>query len=276
MFRLPDTEILALLEQDVPLGDLTTEAMGIGDRPARIVFAARGAMTVCGTEEAERMFGLAGGAATELHAASGTEVAAGALLLSASASGETVHRVWKTAQTLIEYASGIATRARAIVRAAAPIALVCTRKNFPGTKNISVKAVRAGGAWMHRLGLSETLLVFPEHRALSELTPGEWVARLRAELPEKKVVAEADTLDAALELARAGVDVIQLERPTPEMTAAVVAGTRDLAVPPTIAVAGGVNETNAAAHVAAGAGLIVSSAPYFARPADVKVTISAG
>lgn len=274
MFRLSDAEILALVEQDVPLGDLTTDTLGIGARRGGIRFLARAPMVVCGTEEAERMFRLSD-AEARIVAPSGRAVDAGAPLLEAEGSAETLHRVWKTAQTMMEYVSGIATRARAIVRAAAPVPVVCTRKNFPGTKNLAVKAVHAGGASMHRLGLSETVLVFPEHRVFTNETPAEWIARLRAASPEKKIVAEADTVEAALELARAGIDVIQLERPTPETTATVAAAARALPRPPVIAVAGGVNETNAAAHVAAGAGLIVTSAPYFARPADVRVTIEA-
>ena len=94
-------------------------------------------------------------------------IAAGTVFLEGRGPAAGIHLAWKVSQTLVEYASGIATRTRRIVEAAraeAPdIAVACTRKNFPGTKEISVKAVLAGGAQMHRLGLSETLLVFPEH-----------------------------------------------------------------------------------------------------------------
>jgi molybdenum transport protein len=37
--------------------------------------------------------------------------------------------------------------------------------------------------------------------------------------------------------------------------------------------AGGVNESNAAAFARAGADVLVTSAPYQARPADVKVLV---
>lgn len=81
-----------------------------------------------------------------------------------------LHRAWKTAQTLGEAMSGIATATRAIVEvvrtAGFDLPVACTRKNFPGTRRWSSAAVRAGGGVMHRLGLFETLLVFPEHLAL--------------------------------------------------------------------------------------------------------------
>ncbi len=107
------------------------------------------------------------------------------------------------AQTLVEDASGIASATSAIVgslRAAGletPVA--CTRKNFPGTRAIAVKAVQAGGALMHRLGLSETLLVFPEHLVLVPAADRRTtLARLRRPCPEKKLVAEVVSIEDAV------------------------------------------------------------------------------
>ncbi len=275
---LTDGQLDALLAQDAPYGDLTTHTLGIGGRPGRIVFAARGAMTLCASEEAARMLVRCGARVTDVLP-SGRRLDAGAAFLTAEGSAGALHRAWKTAQTLVEYASGIATRTRRIVDAAAAaapgVAVACTRKNFPGAKEISVKAVLAGGAAMHRLGLSETLLVFPEHRAFLDDGPGAWAARLKARSPEKKVVAEAVSVEDALLLADAGVDVLQLEKFRPEDVAAVVAAVARRSPPPVVAAAGGVTEDNAAAYAATGCGVLVTSAPFFGRPCDVKVTIAA-
>ncbi len=43
---IPDSEIDRWLAEDVPFGDLTTHALGIGERPGRMVFEARDAMVV--------------------------------------------------------------------------------------------------------------------------------------------------------------------------------------------------------------------------------------
>jgi molybdenum transport protein len=208
---------------------------------------------------------------------SGTALTEGAVFLTAEGPAGALHRAWKVAQTFVEYASGIATGAWRIVeaaRAARPeVVVACTRKNFPGTKDISVKAVQAGGAQMHRLGLSETVLVFPEHRAFLEGEPAAWLAALKARAPEKKVVVEADSVDEALALARAGADVLQLEKLTPAEVSAVAAAMGDLAPGVVIAAAGGVTEANAADYAGAGASILVTSAPFFDRPADVKVTL---
>ena len=75
----------------------------------------------------------------------------------------------------------------------------------------------------------------------------------------------------ALRWAQAGADVLQLEKFSP---AAVAECRRLLAALPTrplLAAAGGVRADNAAALVAAGADLLVSSAPFTAAPRDVQV-----
>lgn len=276
MPMLSDARLDELLSQDTPYGDLTTEALGIGDRRGRITFAARGDMVVCCSEEAARMLERAGAAPGPVTA-SGTSLTAGRVFLTAEGPAAALHRAWKVAQTLVEYASGIATRTRRIVeaaRAVAPdIAIACTRKNFPGTKDVAVRAVLAGGARMHRLGLSETLLVFPEHRAFLDAGDAGWLQRLKRDEPERKVVVEVAGVADAIEMARAGADVIQLEKPAVDAVAAVVAGTRGLAPAPVIAAAGGIDESNAAAYAAAGCAVLVTSAPYFARACDVQVTL---
>ncbi len=267
---LNDHVLTRLLEDDVPCGDLTTLNLAIGSAPARLEFCARQAMTVCAVEEAARLFVLAG-ANARIIAPSGSIAAAGDLLLEADGHAGSLHHAWKTAQTLMEWASGIASATTAIVQAARPVPVACTRKNVPGTKAMSAKAVRAGGATMHRLGLSETLLVFHEHRLFLDETPGETVTRLHAGEPEKKVVVEVADIDEALRWASAGADVLQLEKFSPQDVAACRDALAESGHHPLLAAAGGIRADNAAAYVAAGAGLLVTSAPYTALPRDVQV-----
>jgi molybdenum transport protein len=271
MRAFSDLELSRLLADDVPSGDLTTEALAIGGQAGRIDFLARQAMVVCGIEEAARMFELVD-AKTELLCASGQAVAAGTPLLTAHGTASALHTGWKAAQILVEWASGIATATAAIVANANPIPVACTRKNAPGTKAMSANAVRAGGATLHRLGLSETLLIFAEHRLFLNEAPAETVARLRRRQPEKKVVVEVASPDEARVWAAAGADVLQLEKFAPEQVAASRTACAGFAV--LLAAAGGVRADNAAAYVAAGADLLVTSAPYTAPPRDVQVVFS--
>lgn len=267
---LSEHDLYELLADDVPAGDLTTEALAIGNARGHVSFHARGAMRVCGSEEAVRLFQIAG-ATARLHVASATTVEAGTLLLEAEGAAGALHRAWKVAQTLMEWSSGIATAAAAIVAAAAPVAVACTRKNVPGTKAMSVKAVKAGGAIMHRLGLSETLLVFAEHRLFLDETPPQTVSRLQRSQPERKLTVEVASVEEALQWARAGAGVLQLEKFLPEAVADCRAQLAAEGLRAVLVAAGGVRADNAAAYVAAGADLIATSAAYTAPPCDVQV-----
>ncbi|WP_316213549.1 MULTISPECIES: ModD protein [unclassified Bradyrhizobium] len=274
-------ELEALLQDDVPYGDLTTEALGIGTAAGVMRFTARDRMTLALAEDAAALVELAG-ARVELFAASGAVLEKGAPILSASGPASALLRGWKVAQTLIEIWSGVATEAQATVKAARSVApgisVACTRKNVPGVKRFAVAAVRAGGAVMHRLGLSETVLLFPEHRAfLGEASLADIVERLRRAAPEKRLVVEVTNVEQAVAAAAAGFDVIQAEKFAPEDIATLVARTQTAPTTrarPVIAAAGGVNAQNAAAYAVAGADVLVTSAPYLARPRDVQVVIS--
>ena len=67
--------------------------------------------------------------------------------------------------------AGIAAAAQAIVEAAqqvnSDVVIACTRKTLPGTRALSIKAIRSGGAVPHHLGLSETIIVFAQHRTFT-------------------------------------------------------------------------------------------------------------
>ncbi|CAN5371706.1 ModD protein [soil metagenome] len=270
-------ELEALLLDDVPYGDLTTDALGIGAAPGSMQFTARDPMVLALAEDAAAMIEFAGGR-VDLHAFSGSRLEHGSPILTAHGPAAALLRSWKVAQTLIEIWSGVATDARAIVEAARAVSpqvvVACTRKNTPGTKRFAVAAVKAGGAVMHRLGLSETVLVFPEHRAfLGGESLATMAARLRGAAPEKRLVIEVNTVEAGLAAAEAGFDVIQAEKFAPTEIASLAAQLSSLPQRPIIAAAGGINAGNVAVFAQAGADVVVTSSPYLARPRGVQVRI---
>jgi molybdenum transport protein len=275
---MPTSELQRLLAEDVPYGDLTTEALGIGARRGTIRFAARNAMAVAAIEEAAALFGLAG-VEVKLHVRTGDAAAAGDLLLVGDGEAGGLLRAWKVAQTLVEVWSGVATATGAVVTAARAVnprvTVACTRKNVPGTKAFAVAAIKAGGAVPHRLGLSETILLFPEHRTfLCEADLAATARSLRSAAPEKKLVIEVKSVAEGQAAVAAGFDVIQAEKFTPEAIAQLVAAIGSTHPRPVIAAAGGIHPDNAAAFVRAAADVIVTSWPYTARPADVAVAIA--
>ena len=278
LITISDSDIERFIEEDVPYGDLTTHLLGIGGKPGRISFTTREETILCGTEEAVRLLQKCGATVTSCIP-SGTKLSPGIEFLAAEGSAEALHAGWKVALNVLEYASGIASRTGRIVekcRAVNPaLSVVTTRKSFPGTKRIAIKAIIAGGALPHRLGLSETVLVFKQHTAFFgglEAFLGS-VAELKLKAHESKIIIEADTCEEALLIARSGADVVQLDKITPAGLAETVAAIRAANPNILISAAGGINEANAAEYAATGIDIIVLSSVYFGKPSDIGAAI---
>lgn len=270
-------EIDRLIAEDLPYGDLTTQALAIGGRRGRIGFVARNDLVVCGTEEAAIIFERLGATATVM-VASGTPTTAGTELLHVRGPAAALFAGWKVSQTLVEWSSGMASAVARLVseaRSVAPhIVIACTRKTVPFNRRLSAKAVYAGGGSMHRLGLSETVLLFPEHRLFDARGLPETIQRLRREAPERSIVVEVTSVADAL-VAGVHADVVQLEKLSVEHTAQVVGQVcKREDRRPIIAAAGGITAANAAQYAAAGVDVLVTSWPYQAPPRDVQVTFS--
>lgn len=273
MLHATQQALEALLADDCPYEDLTTEGLGIGRRAGRVTAAPKAAGVVAGVLIAAKLFELRG-ARVRVLAEDGARLAAGEPALEAEGSAEALHAVYKTAQNVMEYASGIANRTAAMLAAAraenpgAQVAL--TRKHFPGAKLVSYAGALAGGGIIHRFGLSDSILVFDQHRAFCD-DPEAAVRRLIASAPERKVALESESPEEAMRFVRLGIDIIQCERFSPEALAAFAREAKAFNPRLVVNAAGGVNAENAAAYARAGADVLVTTWPYFGRPFDVKM-----
>jgi len=279
MIILNDFELEALLSEDVPYGDLTTASLEISDQRARITFSTRERpLVVSCTEEAVRLCGLYG-LEIDGFVKSGTLVPPKSVFLEARGEAGNIHRIWKSVQNLLDYASGISTYTREAVLLARSInpdiVIATTRKTTPFTKKIAIKAVESGGGVAHRLGLSESILIFDYHRVFfpAEEAFSEALSKAKKTNPEKKIVIEAGDIAEALKFACLGADILQLEKfPLTKLADAVRILRADYPHITLIAT-GGISAKNIAEYASTGVDMIVTSSPYSAQPADIKVRI---
>ena len=279
MLHVPTSLVESILAEDAPCGDLTTRSLGLCGQEARISFTARMPQIVACSEVAAALFRHVG-ARVCFSAPAGQWAGEGESILLVDGPAEALFLAWKQAQTLMEWAGGIASDAHAIVQAARSVrpdvAVACTRKAPPGMRGLAMRSIMAGGAVMHRTGLSETVLVFPEHRAFLPAGGHAAVARLKQILPERKIVVEVTSIDEAMSFLKAKPDILQLEKFPFQAVAELKGMLDDLELPeqaPLLAVAGAVGPDNAADYVRAGASILVTSYPYFAKPRDIQVRI---
>ncbi|KAF1084741.1 Nicotinate-nucleotide pyrophosphorylase (carboxylating) [Sporotomaculum syntrophicum] len=186
---------------------------------------------------------------------------------------------WKVAMNILEYSSGIATRTNKILtkaRQANPhVEILTTRKIFPGTKELAIKAVLAGGGLPHRLGLSETVLIFKQHLnfigGIEGLIPR--LSELKTKLNEKKIIVEVETIEEALLLCQAGLDGLQFDKvalPALNKAVELIRAKNNRIV---LLAAGGINEQNAVLYAGTGVDGLVTTSVYFGKPVDIGTII---
>ena len=279
MFYIPDSYIESLINEDLQFMDLTTLSMGIENSPGRLSCFPKRACVLAGVVEAARIFTKLG-AKTEISVPEGRPAEAGQVFLTAVGTAGMLHAGWKIAQNVMEYSSGIATRTAEMVRNARAVKpginVAVTRKHFPGAKALSLKAALAGGAIIHRLGLSDSILVFEQHRVFAGTRENflALIPVMARELPEKKIAVEVASPQEGLAYARAGAHVVQCERFTFEELTEFVAAAKQVNPSLEITAAGGVNAANAAEYAATGVDMLVTSWVYFGKPEDVKMQIT--
>jgi molybdenum transport protein len=275
--RISDAELEAILQEDIGYGDLTSQALGLDTQRGVMRFVSRSEILVLALmPEAARMCQLLGLEIVSVQK-NKTLVKKGELLLEVRGDASALHKAWKSVQNLLDYSCGIATYTHELVTKAKEInpnsVVATTRKNPPYLKKIALSAVRAGGAIAHRINLSETLLVFGHHRIFfqNQKALEEAVRKAKREYPEKVLVMEAKTAKEALEFATMGADALQLDKLSLEDLAHTSQALRAYNSKIKIIATGGITKENVQSYAALDVDMIVTSSPYFAKPADVKV-----
>ena len=273
--RISDARLDYLIAEDVPYADLTSHVLGISKKRGEMEYYTREACTVAGVEEVARLAKMLGCKADCLHQSGDSVRANDAILRITGYAGE-LHQVWKVGLNLLDHMSAVATKTRKMVLDVHAVNPQCevltTRKSMPGVKDLLTEAVMAGGAYPHRMGLSETVLIFENHMefmggfgALVEKLP-----EIRGRCIEKKLFVEATPSRARI-LAEAGVDGIQFDKVDPDELSVLVGELRDIDPRITLVAAGGITPDNAVAYAATGVDGLVTTSLFTAKPLDMSV-----
>ncbi|HZK57298.1 MAG TPA: ModD protein [Clostridia bacterium] len=275
---ISDHDISEFIREDVPYIDLTTKLLEIEDQPGKMTFATREDTVLSGVEEVLEIFKKLD-IKCNSFLPSGTFLEKDKVFIEAEGTAKGLHMAWRVSLSILEYFSGIATRTKVMVDKAKKvnpdIDIVTTRKVFPGTKKLSIKSIIAGGAWPHRLGLSETILIFQQH--INFLGGYGELAKIIPEIKtvafEKKVTVEVENMEDAILMTEAGVDTLQTDKLSVEDLTEVVEKVKSINPDICITAAGGINVNNVEAYAATGVDGIATTALYFGKPSDISVKI---
>ncbi|HEV2491289.1 MAG TPA: carboxylating nicotinate-nucleotide diphosphorylase [Candidatus Acidoferrales bacterium] len=281
-----------LLRLDFELGDLTTEALGLGAKRCRTEIRAKEAGIAAGMDEAVWLYESHGQAATPVKR-DGEAILPADVLLRAQGDARNLLSLERTAVNLLQRMSGIATatqRLVAIAHDASPTAhIVATRKTPWGL--LDKRAVHLGGGGTHRLNLSDAVLIKTNHLALASNGMGmnlqqtlrqAWERRKVAAFFEVEVTSGAEAMTAARVLAelRGAPDacpcLLLLDNSTPEDAKNAVRALRDMNLHDAVIVeaSGGVSKQSAALYAVAGVDAIsVGALTHSVRAIDMSAKL---
>lgn len=264
-----------LLFEDSGYFDLTTFGLGIGNEEGFMSFAPKSEIILSGCDEVEGIIKKCD-FKYRFFKKNGDTVAPNETILECSGDAKSLHSAWKISQNIFEYMSAIATYTDEMLRLAKTInpniALTTTRKNFPGAKELMLKAVMDGGGAPHRLGLYDSILIFEQHLVFlnNKQELEENFKALKRKFIEKKITVEVDNLEDAHYFASLGADILQCEKVDFETLRECVALKEEF-TNIAISATGGINLENVSQFAKTGVDLIVTSSPYHAKPLDIKV-----
>ena len=179
----------------------------------------------------------------------------------------------RTALNFLQRLTGIATNAYAWAAIVAPfgVRLVDTRKTTPGLRVLEKYAVRTGGAYNHRMGLFDGVLIKDNHiLAAGGILPA--VQKVRGRVSHLvKIEVETANIEEVKEALSAGADVIMLDNMTlPEIRKAVQLINKKAL----IEVSGNVTESTLKDLAETGVDMISSGAlTHSAKSADLSMRI---
>ncbi len=268
-------ELDRLICEDMPYFDLTTTLLDINSDGV-IEFSSRNEMFLSGNELV-KLLAKRVGLEVLFAKDDGQNIEKDVSFFKAEGKGKDVLILWKVAQNIYEYACGVATYANQMVKIAKKInpsmEILTTRKIVPFTKKIALKAIMDGGAYPHRITTSETILVFENYINLY----GGWdkfineFKRLKSKSVEKKWIVEAKDKKSAQRFIDIGVDVLQLDKVDAKTTKDIVKIAHNNGVK--VISAGGINVGNIEEYAKSMTDAVVTTSPYYADSADIKVTI---
>ena len=207
------------LEEDLLLGDATSEATIDAAATGAARFLAKEELVLAGTAVAEHVFDRLG-AVCRFGLEDGARIAKGTWFGRAEGPVRALLGAERTALNFLQRLSGVATATRRCVDALAAgggrTRLLDTRKTTPGWRLLEKAAVRAGGGSNHRVSLGDGVLIKDNHvAACGGVAEAVHRARARAGamLRIEVEVVDLPGLEAAI---AAGADIVLLDNMTDE------------------------------------------------------------
>ena len=217
-WKRADILIQLALEEDLgDLGDTTTNSVIPADLKATAVLIAKEDLICAGLPVAERLFHtLDPDVVFTAKVKEGEECPRGTVMAEISGLARVLLTGERTALNFLQRLCGVATASHKYQELAGNRAeILDTRKTTPGWRNLEKYAVAVGGAYNHRIGLYDRIMIKDNHRELAGLEGKggilRSVRRAREMYPQLEVEVEVDSLEELDEALLSGAEYILLD-----------------------------------------------------------------
>ncbi len=274
-FNSADTLIELAFQEDIGIGDITTEATVPSTQKGIGTLLAKSDGVIAGLPVAERTFEkLDSGLVFTPFVNDGDTVNAGTPIGDVKGDAKTILIGERTALNFLQRLSGVATLTSQFVKAVTDydVKIVDTRKTTPGWRAIQKYAVCVGGGHNHRFGLYDGVLIKDNHIvAAGGITQA--VQRARQSAPHTvKIEVEVETMGQVNEALEAKADILLLDNMPLEMMKEVVQRVRNLAI---TEASGGITLDQVKDVAATGVDYIsVGALTHSAMPMDISLTLT--
>lgn len=260
------------LEEDIGLGDITTEVTVASGTVARAELVAKEDFILAGIDVAAKVFSaLDPDVSFEKLHEDGEHIQRGDVLAWIKGSAAVLLQGERVALNLLQRMSGIATMTAAFVKEVegTNAVIVDTRKTVPGLRALDKLSVRMGGGRNHRIGLFDGVLIKENHVAAAGGI-GVAIGRARKKLPHTlKIEIETRDLDEVGQAIDAGADIVMLDNMTLEQMAEAVRLIDGKAL---VEASGGVNLESVRGIAETGVDIIsVGSLTHSVRGSDISM-----
>lgn len=252
-------QLSAWLAEDIGSGDVTTMSTVPAGHRSKGIIHAKEAGVLAGMPLMRLVFGVVDPSLRiESRAQDGDRVERGTVLAVVEGASHSILTGERLALNLLQRLSGIATKTRIYVDAAEgyPARIVDTRKTTPGHRTLEKYAVRVGGARNHRFGLYDAVMIKDNHiKAAGGILAA--VASAKARIPHTMMIeVEAESLEQAIEAARAGAHIVMLDNMSPARMQEACAELRRIAPHVVLEASGGIRPERVSEVAASGVDVI--------------------
>ena len=238
-------KIIALaIEEDMGLGDITSDNIFTEKDKSTASFIAKEDMIVCGTLVAKDVFEYVDSKIDfKILKQDGALVKKGQVIAQVKGKTLSILKAERPALNFMQRMSAIATKACELNKIAKKygVMLVDTRKSLPGFRKFDKYAVRIGGAKNHRMSLSDGVLIKDNHIAACGGIK-QAISKIRAAIGHTpKIEVEVKNLKEVKEALLAKADIIMLDNMTPAEIKKMLKVINKQAI---VEASGGINQNN--------------------------------